>query len=42
MGFLKTFREHSQMAILARVVLSLTINSPFQTKLMGVDQISQF
>ena len=48
-----TFREHSQRGIFEdiyrtlsngnfREVLSLTIDSLFQTKIMGVDQILQF
>ena len=38
-GIFEDIREHPQMAIL---VLSLTIDSLFQTKIMGVDQILQF
>ena len=43
--FFEIFREHPRMAILEKVwVWPIVMNSvrPFQTKLMGVDQISQF
>ena len=51
MTMTNTFREHSQRGIfediikhpqMAILVLSLTIDSLFQTKLMGVAQILQF
>ena len=45
-GFLKTFKEHHQMAILEKFWVWPLIHCyefrPFQTKLMGVDQISPF